>query len=53
MKIITVRNKSTGEVRELPHGAYEVRDAFVIPLQCLYKTSYELVDKEKKTKNNT
>jgi len=34
----------------LPDGAYEVGDAFIVPLQCLYKTDYELVNYNPKKK---
>lgn len=39
-----IKNKRTGEMLVLHGGAYEVSDAFIVPLQCYYKEDYELVE---------
>jgi hypothetical protein len=39
-----LRNIHTGEFIIAPDGTYEVKDAYIIPLQCLYKTDYEEVE---------
>jgi hypothetical protein len=43
-----VRDKDTREVIDLGEGAYEVKDAFIVPLRCLYKKDYEIVKENKK-----
>ena len=50
---MVIKNKHTGEVITLREGAYEVGDAFIMPLQCFYKEDYELVVQDMiKEKNN-
>jgi len=44
-----IRNKQTGKVIMLPEDAYEVGDAFIVPLQCYYKKYYEAVNKKEKS----
>ena len=41
-----VRNKQTGEIVDLGEGVSEVLNAFIVPLQCLYKRDYEKVEDE-------
>lgn len=44
-----VKDRDTGKIIDLGNSAYEVSDAFIVPLRCLYKEHYELIeDKEDK-----
>lgn len=53
MKKFAIRDKETGEIILLPDSMYEVLDAFIVPLQCYYKSNYEAVNKvNKKEKKN-
>ena len=42
--MIVIKDKDTGEVKTLPDCAYEVNNAFIVPLQCFYKEDYEKVE---------
>lgn len=42
-----IKDKETGEVIKLHDSAYEVGDAFIVPLLCFYKKYYELVEEKK------
>lgn len=43
-----VKSKRTGDIIDLGREAYEVENAFIVPLQCLYKKDYEKVEDEEK-----
>lgn len=39
-----IKDKKTGKMIHLLEGAYEVGDAFIMPLQCYYKKYYKIVN---------
>jgi hypothetical protein len=49
---VILRNKHSGKVIILDDGAYEVFNAFIVPLRCLYKVDYECIDEKKKRRKH-